>query len=144
MLRIVKLFEEHTVPRLGIRRSVSATCLPAGLRSAKNAALREFRQRDGHSRCLVRLGNELAGGSRELIQSWQAARTTPHDRKVLYLEGGDQHRGWFHSSLLTSVAFSARKAPYTDVATAGWTLDELGRAMSKSLGNGVDPVEGSF
>ena len=59
--------------------------------------------------------------------------------KVLYLEGGDQHRGWFHSSLLTSVALRG-KAPYSNVATAGWTLDELGRAMSKSLGNGVDPV----
>jgi len=60
--------------------------------------------------------------------------------KVLYLEGGDQHRGWFHSSLLTSVALRGR-APYTNVATAGWTLDEQGRAMSKSLGNGVDPVD---
>jgi len=60
--------------------------------------------------------------------------------EVLYLEGGDQHRGWFHSSLLTSVALRGR-APYSHVATAGWTLDELGRAMSKSLGNGVDPVD---
>jgi isoleucyl-tRNA synthetase len=60
--------------------------------------------------------------------------------KVLYLEGGDQHRGWFHSSLLTSVALRGR-APYTNVSTAGWTLDEQGRAMSKSLGNGVDPVD---
>ena len=60
--------------------------------------------------------------------------------KVLYLEGGDQHRGWFHSSLLTSVALRGH-APYTNVATAGWTLDEQGRAMSKSLGNGVDPVD---
>ena len=60
--------------------------------------------------------------------------------KCLYLEGGDQHRGWFHSSLLTSVALRGR-APYSHVATAGWTLDELGRAMSKSLGNGVDPVD---
>jgi isoleucyl-tRNA synthetase len=58
----------------------------------------------------------------------------------LYLEGGDQHRGWFHSSLLTSVALRGR-APYSHVATAGWTLDEQGRAMSKSLGNGVDPVD---
>ena len=61
------------------------------------------------------------------------------DRTVLYLEGGDQHRGWFHSSLLASVALRNR-APYSHVATAGWTLDEQGRAMSKSLGNGVDPV----
>jgi len=60
--------------------------------------------------------------------------------KVLYLEGGDQHRGWFHSSLLTSVALRGH-APYSNVATAGWTLDEQGRAMSKSLGNGVDPVD---
>jgi isoleucyl-tRNA synthetase len=60
--------------------------------------------------------------------------------EVLYLEGGDQHRGWFHSSLLTSVALRGR-APYSHVATAGWTLDEQGRAMSKSLGNGVDPVD---
>ena len=60
--------------------------------------------------------------------------------KVLYLEGGDQHRGWFHSSLLTSVALRGH-APYSNVATAGWTLDEQGRAMSKSLGNGVDPID---
>jgi isoleucyl-tRNA synthetase len=60
--------------------------------------------------------------------------------EVLYLEGGDQHRGWFHSSLLTSVALRGR-APYSHVATAGWTLDEQGRAMSKSLGNGVDPID---
>jgi isoleucyl-tRNA synthetase len=59
---------------------------------------------------------------------------------VLYLEGGDQHRGWFHSSLLTSVALRGR-APYSHCATVGWTLDEQGRAMSKSLGNGVDPVD---
>ncbi|HTH54390.1 MAG TPA: class I tRNA ligase family protein, partial [Edaphobacter sp.] len=58
----------------------------------------------------------------------------------LYTEGGDQHRGWFHSSILTSVAIRG-KAPYKMVATSGWTLDEQGRAFSKSLGNGVDPVD---
>ncbi|MEO6910268.1 MAG: class I tRNA ligase family protein, partial [Edaphobacter sp.] len=58
----------------------------------------------------------------------------------LYTEGGDQHRVWFHSSLLTSVAVRG-KAPYKMVATSGWTLDEQGRAFSKSLGNGVDPVD---
>ncbi len=58
----------------------------------------------------------------------------------LYTEGGDQHRGWFHSSLLTSVAVRGH-APYKKVATSGWTLDEQGRAFSKSLGNGVDPVD---
>ncbi|SFS16428.1 Isoleucyl-tRNA synthetase [Granulicella pectinivorans] len=58
----------------------------------------------------------------------------------LYTEGGDQHRGWFHSSLLNSVAIRG-VAPYRMVATSGWTLDEQGRAFSKSLGNGVDPVD---
>ena len=58
----------------------------------------------------------------------------------LYLEGGDQHRGWFHSSLLCAVGTKGG-APYRGVATNGWTLDPLGRAMSKALGNGVDPVE---
>jgi isoleucyl-tRNA synthetase len=62
------------------------------------------------------------------------------DVEVLYLEGADQYRGWFNSSLLTSVALRGR-APYSRVVTAGWTLDEQGRAMSKSLGNGVDPVD---
>ena len=60
----------------------------------------------------------------------------------LYFEGGDQYRGWFHTALLTSVGVSKdHAAPYRMVGTAGWTLDEQGRAMSKSLGNGVDPVD---
>ncbi len=57
----------------------------------------------------------------------------------LYLEGSDQHRGWFQSSLLTSVAVNG-KAPYRRVLTHGFTLDEKGRKMSKSLGNVVDPA----
>lgn len=58
----------------------------------------------------------------------------------LYLEGGDQYRGWFHSSLLIGVG-TRGQAPYRAVATNGWTLDPQGRATSKSLGNGIDPVE---
>lgn len=58
----------------------------------------------------------------------------------MYLEGGDQYRGWFHSSLLCAVGLHGA-APYRSVATNGWTLDEQGRAFSKSLGNGVDPVD---
>lgn len=57
---------------------------------------------------------------------------------VMYLEGSDQHRGWFQSSLLTSVALN-RKAPYTEVITHGFTVDAHGRKMSKSLGNVVAP-----
>lgn len=58
----------------------------------------------------------------------------------LYLEGSDQHRGWFQSSLLTSVAIHGR-APYKAVLTHGFVVDESGRKMSKSVGNVVDPDE---
>ena len=58
----------------------------------------------------------------------------------MYLEGPDQYRGWFHSSLLIAVGVRD-KAPYRGVVTHGWTLDEQGRPMSKSLGNVVLPTE---
>jgi isoleucyl-tRNA synthetase len=58
----------------------------------------------------------------------------------LYLEGGDQYRGWFMSSLLCALGVR-NSAPYKSVATPGWTLDEQGRAMSKSRGNDVDPAD---
>src|SRR5947209_3098767 len=57
---------------------------------------------------------------------------------VMYLEGSDQHRGWFHSSLLESCGTRGR-APFDVVLTHGFTLDENGRKMSKSLGNTVEP-----
>jgi len=58
----------------------------------------------------------------------------------LYLEGADQYRGWFQSSLLTSIAWRG-KAPYKAVVTHGWVVDGQGRAMHKSLGNGIAPQE---
>lgn len=58
----------------------------------------------------------------------------------LYLEGSDQHRGWFNSSLSTSVA-AYGQAPYRAVLTHGFLVDEKGRKQSKSLGNGVDPLQ---
>ena len=58
----------------------------------------------------------------------------------LYLEGSDQHRGWFQSSLLTGVAID-KAAPYKQCLTHGFTVDEHGRKMSKSLGNGIEPQE---
>jgi isoleucyl-tRNA synthetase len=60
----------------------------------------------------------------------------------LYLEGHDQHRGWFHSSLLTACAMYGR-APYKAILTHGFTVDSKGHKMSKSAGNGVDPQETS-
>jgi isoleucyl-tRNA synthetase len=56
----------------------------------------------------------------------------------MYLEGGDQYRGWFHSSLLVGVGLRGT-APYRECATNGWTLDGEGKAMSKSLGNVIEP-----
>jgi isoleucyl-tRNA synthetase len=56
----------------------------------------------------------------------------------IYLEGSDQHRGWFQSSLLTAIAMD-RAAPYRQVLTHGFTVDEHGKKMSKSLGNVVEP-----
>ncbi len=58
----------------------------------------------------------------------------------MYLEGADQYRGWFHSSLLIGVGLRGH-APYRECVTGGWILDGEGRAMSKSLGNGIEPEE---
>jgi len=58
----------------------------------------------------------------------------------LYLEGGDQYRGWFQSSLLCAMGTQG-SPPYRGVVTPGWTLDEHGLALSKSRGNDVDPVD---
>eukprot|EP00741_Cyanophora_paradoxa_P002768 tig00000630_g2688.t1 len=83
----------------------------------------------GSSWAAVVRGRKLTGQDNESL-----------DRADLYLEGSDQHRGWFQSSLLTSVA-SRGVAPYKTVLTHGFVLDENGRKMSKSLGNTVDPAE---
>ena len=66
----------------------------------------------------------------------------PGPEADLYLEGHDQHRGWFHSSLLTACAIYGR-APYHGILTHGFTVDSKGHKMSKSAGNGVDPQETS-
>jgi isoleucyl-tRNA synthetase len=78
--------------------------------------------------------------------SWSAVLTgelVPYPLQYpadIYLEGSDQHRGWFQSSLLTSVAVNGH-APYRSVITHGFIVDEQGRKMSKSLGNGIDPMD---
>ena len=60
---------------------------------------------------------------------------------TVYMEGLDQYRGWFQSSLLTAVGAFDRGAPFKECVTHGWTVDGEGKAMHKSLGNGVDPNE---
>ena len=78
-----------------------------------------------------------SGSSHKGVLKVRDELVTPAD---LYLEGSDQHRGWFNSSLLTSVAVDGI-APYKAVLTHGFLVDEQGRKMSKSLGNGVDPLD---
>jgi len=75
--------------------------------------------------------------------SWNAVARARGDLAYpvsLYLEGSDQHRGWFQSSMLTSVATEGR-APYEAVVTHGFVLDEKGMKMSKSIGNVIDPLQ---
>ena len=60
---------------------------------------------------------------------------------TMYIEGLDQYRGWFQSSLLVAVGALGRGAPFKECLTHGWTVDGQGRAMHKSLGNGMDPAE---
>ena len=60
---------------------------------------------------------------------------------TMYMEGGDQYRGWFQSSLLVAVGALGQGAPYKECLTHGWTVDGEGKAMHKSLGNGVDPAD---
>jgi isoleucyl-tRNA synthetase len=78
-----------------------------------------------------------SGSSHAAVLGHEPGLPWPAD---LYLEGGDQYRGWFHSSLLVAVGTRGH-SPYRAVATNGWTLDPQGKATSKSLGNGIDPVE---
>jgi isoleucyl-tRNA synthetase len=85
---------------------------------------------DSGSSCLAVL--TLKNGLVEPGQDWRPAE--------VYLEGPDQYRGWFQSSLLVAVGING-KAPYNSVVTHGWTLDEQGRPMSKSLGNALSPLE---
>jgi isoleucyl-tRNA synthetase len=131
--RVVELFEQegaeawHTHATEEILPS-GTTCQTAGCGSqafTKEMDILDVWFESGSSQAAV-LGEKAGFGL-----------TWPAD---LYLEGGDQHRGWFHTSLLCSVG-TKNAAPYRRVATCGWTLDEQGRALSKSLGNFIYPSE---
>ncbi len=109
----------------------AASIVPAGTRCPKCSETKFRKEMD-----IIDVWFE-SGSSYLAVQQNEAGFPWPSD---LYLEGGDQYRGWFHSSLLVSVGVRD-SAPYKMVATNGWTLDPQGRAMSKSLGNVVDPVD---
>lgn len=78
-----------------------------------------------------------SGSSHAAVCKNRAYLKRPAD---VYLEGADQYRGWFQSSLLTAVA-GGEKAPFEQIITHGWTVDGEGKKMSKSLGNGIDPQQ---
>ncbi len=105
--------------------------LPAGYKCAKCGSTTFRKEMD-----IVDVWFE-SGSSQAAVLGHEPGLPWPAD---MYIEGGDQHRGWFQSSLLCAVATKG-VAPFRRCATAGWTLDPQGRAMSKSLGNTVDPVE---
>ena len=127
--RVVALFHEHTAD-VWYERS-AAELVGSGVTCARCGG-REFRKESDI------LDVWFDSGSSHL------AVLTPENHlpwpSNMYIEGGDQYRGWFHSSLLIGVALKGA-APYRECATNGWTLDEQGRAMSKSLGIGVEPEE---
>jgi isoleucyl-tRNA synthetase len=127
---IVALFREHTAD-IWYEKS-AAELLPAGTKCAR-CGHGEFSKEsdildvwfDSGSSHLAVLGND----------HWNLP--WPSD---VYLEGGDQYRGWFHSSLLVGVGLKG-SSPYRACALNGWVLDGEGRAMHKSLGNSIEPEE---
>ena len=122
-------------PRRGDRRAGRRRGLVAARRRREwlGAEAAALHQEQRHPRRLVRLRLDLL--PRAARQRTTAARpATSGPEADLYLEGHDQHRGWFHSSLLIACAIEGR-APYRGLLTHGFTVDGQGRKMSKSLGN---------
>jgi isoleucyl-tRNA synthetase len=130
--RIVALFAAEGADTWYVREA--AEILPAGTRCPSCGAGDSFKKEMD----ILDVWFE-SGASQAAVLGREKDLPWPAD---LYIEGGDQHRGWFQSSLLCAVG-TRDAAPYRMAATCGWTLDEQGRAMSKSLGNGVDPVDTS-
>lgn len=127
--RVVELFEKHTAD-VWYERSAAELAGPDA--RCGRCGAREFRKENDI------LDVWFDSGSSHLAVLTEAnGLPWPSD---LYVEGGDQYRGWFHSSLLVGVGLKGR-APYRHCATHGWTLDSEGRAMSKSLGNYIAPEE---
>jgi len=127
--RVVDLFEQHTAD-VWYERSAGQLVGPEA-RCARCGG-REFRKESD----ILDVWFD-SGSSHLAVLTPSNALPWPSD---LYIEGGDQYRGWFHSSLLVGVGLRGR-APYRHCATHGWTLDAEGRAMSKSLGNYIAPEE---
>jgi isoleucyl-tRNA synthetase len=127
--RVVALFREHTADVWYAKSA--AELIGDGVKCAKCGGT-EFRKE----------GDILdvwfdSGSSHLAVLTPENKLPWPAD---MYMEGGDQYRGWFHSSLLIGVGLKG-EAPYRECATHGWTLDEHGHAMHKSKGNSIEPEE---
>jgi isoleucyl-tRNA synthetase len=134
--KVVALFMRESADAWYFAENTPEKLLPAGTKCACGHG--EFRKEMD----ILDVWFESGASSHAVLDfdadTMQKPGTDP--RADLYAEGGDQHRGWFMSSLLCGIGMHDR-APFKTVATYGWTLDERGRALSKSLGNFIDPVE---
>jgi isoleucyl-tRNA synthetase len=125
--RVVEQFKTHSADLW--YEKTAAELLPADYACAHCSATDFSKEKDILDVWFDSGSSHLAVLNERFELSWPAD---------LYLEGGDQYRGWFHSSLLVGVGTKG-DAPYRGCLTNGWALDEKGRAMSKSLGNVIEP-----
>ena len=126
---VVDLFREHTADIWYDR--TAAELIPDGTQCHKCGHAEFTKEKDILDVWFDSGSSHLAVLTEENGLHWPAD---------LYLEGGDQYRGWFHSSLLVGVGLRG-SAPYKGCATNGWALDGDGKAMHKSLGNAIEPDE---
>ncbi len=124
---VVKLFAEHTAD---VWYERAAEELTGGAKCSKCGASSFRKETD-----ILDVWFD-SGSSHMAVLNDRCKLPWPAD---LYVEGGDQYRGWFHSSLLVGVGLRG-SSPYRQCATHGWTLDAEGRAMSKSIGNVIEPA----
>jgi len=128
--RVVALFREHTAD-VWYEKS-AAELMGIDVKCEKCGGLEFRKERDILDVWFDSGSSHLAVLTRENKLPWPSN---------MYMEGGDQYRGWFQSSLLIGVASDHGDAPYRECATHGWTLDEHGHAMHKSKGNAIEPEE---
>ncbi|CAI5478796.1 unnamed protein product [Closterium sp. Yama58-4] len=124
--------------------SASSSASPSASSSASTSASSSASASASSSASASAAGSDTNGAASSSASAADTNAGTPSGSELnfpadLYLEGSDQHRGWFQSSLLTGVA-AAGTAPYRAVLTHGFVLDERGMKMSKSVGNVVDPL----
>ena len=126
---VVELFATHSADIW--YEKTAAELIPAGTACAKCSATEFSKENDILDVWFDSGSSHLATLNEEYGLSWPAN---------FYMEGGDQYRGWFQSSLLIGVGLKGA-APYKGCATHGWALDGDGKAMHKSLGNAIEPAE---